>query len=107
MSPGFSVLRMITVFRSMGVVELLFESMSVVIQVSEQDRPGFIFLPVRQIYKAMRKYTLFGFFLALALVMTGCEVVGDIFSAGVYTGVFLVILIIVIIVVVAARIFKK
>lgn len=55
----------------------------------------------------MRKYTLFGFFLALALVMTGCEVVGDIFSAGVYTGVFLVILIIVIIVVVAARIFKK
>lgn len=55
----------------------------------------------------MRKYILFNLFLALAMVMSGCEVVGDIFGAGVYTGVFLVVLVIVIIVVVVARIFKR
>ncbi len=55
----------------------------------------------------MRKSILFSLFLVLALALSGCEVVGDIFGAGVYTGVFLVVLVIVIIVVIAARIFKR
>lgn len=44
---------------------------------------------------------------ALAMIMTSCEVVGDIFGAGVYTGIFIVIFVIVLIVVVISRIFKR
>lgn len=43
----------------------------------------------------------------LALTVSGCEVVGDIFGAGVYVGMFIVIFVIVIIVVIIARIFKR
>lgn len=35
---------------------------------------------------------------ATMLVLTGCEVIGDIFSAGVYTGLALVVLVIIIVI---------
>lgn len=45
--------------------------------------------------------------LMLSLVSSGCEAIGDIFGAGVYTGIFLVIFVIVLILVVVYRIFKR
>jgi hypothetical protein len=44
---------------------------------------------------------------ALALTLTSCEAIGDIFGAGVYTGMFIVIFVIVLIVVVISRIFRR
>jgi hypothetical protein len=55
----------------------------------------------------MIKYTAFLLFASLAFFLTGCEFIGDIFSAGVYTGMFLVIFVIVIIVVIIARLTKR
>jgi hypothetical protein len=43
----------------------------------------------------------------LLITMTSCELIGDIFSAGVYTGIFIVIVVIILIVVLVARIFKR
>jgi hypothetical protein len=43
----------------------------------------------------------------LLITMTSCELIGDIFSAGVYTGIFIVIFVIILIVVLVARIFKR
>jgi hypothetical protein len=43
----------------------------------------------------------------LALTVSGCEVVGDIFGAGVYVGMFIVIFVVVLIVVIISRIFKR
>ncbi len=43
----------------------------------------------------------------IALVVSGCEIVGDIFGAGVYVGIFIVIFVIVLIVVLISRIFRK
>jgi hypothetical protein len=51
--------------------------------------------------------TTFISILLLTLWLTGCQVVGSIFGAGVYTGVFIVVLIIGLIVIVATRISKK
>ncbi len=45
--------------------------------------------------------------LALALSLSGCEVVGDIFGAGVYVGMFIVIFVIVLIAVIIRKIFKN
>jgi hypothetical protein len=47
------------------------------------------------------------FLLSMAFLLTSCEVIGDIFSAGVYTGIFLVVFVIVVIVVIIAKIGKK
>jgi hypothetical protein len=47
------------------------------------------------------------FFLLLISTLTSCEVVGDIFGAGVYTGMFVVVAIIIILIVVVSRIFKR
>jgi len=55
----------------------------------------------------MKKSILFSLFLMLSVMLTGCEIVGDIFGAGVYTGIFLVVFVIVVIVIIAARIFKR
>ncbi len=45
---------------------------------------------------------------SMLLVMTsGCEVIGDIFGAGFYTGMFLVVLVIVIIGVIIMRISRR
>ena len=46
-------------------------------------------------------------FLLLMFSMTSCELVGDIFGAGVYTGIFIVIVVIVLIVVIVTRIFRR
>ncbi len=43
----------------------------------------------------------------LMIMTSGCEVIGDIFGAGFYTGIFFVVLIIVVIIVIVARIFKR
>jgi hypothetical protein len=40
---------------------------------------------------------------ALAMTMTGCEVIGDIFSAGVYTGIFVVVIVVMIIIWILAK----
>ena len=45
--------------------------------------------------------------IAGSFLLTGCEAIGDIFSAGVYTGIFFVVAIIVVIVVIVAKIGKK
>ena len=46
-------------------------------------------------------------FLLLMLVLTGCEVIGDIFSAGFYTGLIVVVLVIVLIVWLISRLGKR
>jgi hypothetical protein len=51
-------------------------------------------------------HALLYFFLFL-VTMTSCELIGDIFSAGVYTGIFIVIFVIALIIVIVARIFKR
>ncbi|WP_165823889.1 hypothetical protein [Pseudochryseolinea flava] len=56
--------------------------------------------------KTINYRSLFWIFV-LAMSMTSCELVGDIFSAGVYTGIFLVVFVVVIIIVVIARMGKK
>jgi hypothetical protein len=38
-------------------------------------------------------------------LLTGCRVIGDIFGAGVYTGVFLVVFVIVVILILVAKMF--
>ena len=43
----------------------------------------------------------------MALMFTGCDVIGDIFSAGVYTGIFLVVAVIVAILFIVFRAGKK
>jgi hypothetical protein len=37
-------------------------------------------------------------FVAMLLTLTSCEMIGDIFSAGMYTGIFVVVLVIIIII---------
>jgi len=44
---------------------------------------------------------------SLLLLLSSCEVIGDIFGAGVYTGMFIVIFVIVLIVFVIARMMRK
>ena len=43
----------------------------------------------------------------LTFVFSGCEVIGDIFKTGFYSGIFLVVLIIGIIIFIVARLSKK
>lgn len=43
----------------------------------------------------------------MLLTLSGCEAIGDIFSAGVYTGVFMVVIVIVIIVVIIAKLGRR
>jgi hypothetical protein len=43
----------------------------------------------------------------MLLTLTGCEVIGDIFSAGVYTGLAIVVLVIIIIVWIVSRLNKR
>jgi hypothetical protein len=54
------------------------------------------------------KYIL-SYCLLLFMMMTlaGCELVGDIFSAGVYTGIFIVILVVVVIIWLVTRMGKR
>jgi hypothetical protein len=43
----------------------------------------------------------------MLLTLTSCEVIGDIFSAGVYTGVFIVVFVIAIIIWIAVKLGKR
>ena len=43
----------------------------------------------------------------MMFTLTGCEIVGDIFSAGFYTGLFVVILVIAILIFIVAKIRKR
>jgi len=45
--------------------------------------------------------------LASTFILTSCQAIGDIFSAGVYAGVFIVVFIIIIIIVVVSKLGKK
>jgi len=44
---------------------------------------------------------------SLLLLLSSCEVIGDIFGAGVYTGMFIVIFVIVLIIFVIVRMMRK
>jgi hypothetical protein len=46
-------------------------------------------------------------FILLLLTVTSCEVIGDIFSAGVYTGIFIVVLIIAVIIFIVVKLGKR
>lgn len=46
----------------------------------------------------MKNITTLSVFLLMLLSLTGCEVIGDIFGAGFYTGIFVVVLIIAVII---------
>ena len=52
------------------------------------------------------KNLIFGSILLMLFTLTSCELVGDIFSAGFYTGLFVVILVIAIIIFVVAKMRK-
>jgi hypothetical protein len=54
----------------------------------------------------MRNFTT-AVILLQALLLTSCEVIGDIFGAGVYTGIFIVVFVIALIVFLVMRIGKK
>jgi hypothetical protein len=43
----------------------------------------------------------------LLTLMTSCEIIGDIFSAGVYTGIFLVVLVVVVIIWIVVRLGRR
>lgn len=43
----------------------------------------------------------------MLLMLSGCEVIGDIFGAGVYTGMFIVIFVIALIIFLVARMMRK
>ena len=53
----------------------------------------------------MKNQVALGMMLML-LTLTGCEAIGDIFSAGVYTGLAIVVLVVIIIVWIVARLRK-
>lgn len=54
----------------------------------------------------MRKFIAFCM-IAMLLTLTSCDIIGDIFSAGIYTGIFIVILVIVIIVWIVIKLGKR
>lgn len=54
----------------------------------------------------MKKLMTFCLLMQL-LTLSGCEAIGDIFSAGVYTGVFIAVFVVVIIIVILVRLGKR
>jgi hypothetical protein len=46
-------------------------------------------------------------FILMLMALSGCEAIGDVFSAGVYTGVIIVVVVIVLIVVIIAKLGKR
>ncbi|HEY5750209.1 MAG TPA: hypothetical protein VIU12_29285 [Chryseolinea sp.] len=55
----------------------------------------------------LKKLNSFAFFVLLLVTVTSCQVIGDIFGAGVYTGIFIVIVIIVVIFILLSKVFRK
>jgi hypothetical protein len=43
----------------------------------------------------------------MLIVLTSCEIIGDIFSAGVYTGIFVVVLVVAILIWLISRLGKR
>jgi hypothetical protein len=54
----------------------------------------------------MKSINIVSFFFLL-LTLTSCEVIGEIFSAGVYTGIFIVILVIAVIIFIVVKLGKR
>lgn len=54
----------------------------------------------------MKKINIILLFL-LSAVITGCEVIGDIFSAGFYAGIFVVVFVIALIIFIAVKVRRK
>ena len=54
-----------------------------------------------------KKLSAFAFFIFLLVTITSCQVIDDIFGAGVYTGIFIVIVIIVLIFILLSKVFRK
>jgi hypothetical protein len=46
-------------------------------------------------------------FTLMLLTLTSCEIIGDIFSAGVYTGIFMVVLVIAVIIFIVVKLGKR
>jgi hypothetical protein len=46
-------------------------------------------------------------FIAMLLTLTSCELIGDIFSAGMYTGIFVVVLVIILVIWLITRMGKR
>jgi hypothetical protein len=57
----------------------------------------------RRIMKNVLTILLF----AILVTLSGCEAIGDIFSAGMYTGMFVVVLVIVVIIFIIARLGRR
>jgi hypothetical protein len=55
----------------------------------------------------MKNLITFLSFFFLLLAMTSCDLIGDIFGAGVYTGIFIVVVVIVIILIIVVKIFRR
>lgn len=55
--------------------------------------------------KSMRNYSIPAVFFSLLLFLSSCELIGDIFKTGVYTGIIIVILVIVLIIWLIRKIF--
>ena len=55
----------------------------------------------------MKKFNTLILFTFLLLAATSCRVVGDIFGAGFYTGIFFVVFLVVIVLFIIARVFRR
>jgi hypothetical protein len=55
----------------------------------------------------MKQVSTLIYFLLLLFTATSCELIGDIFGAGVYTGIFIVIFVIVLLLIIVAKIFRR
>jgi hypothetical protein len=71
------------------------------------DWPDFVVWFDESINRLMERLLTFLCFMLMVLAATSCELVGDIFGAGVYTGIFIVVVVIVLIVVIIAKIFRR
>lgn len=53
------------------------------------------------------KYIIRLCLMSMLFVLTSCEIIGDIFSAGVYTGIFVVVLVVAILIWIISRLGKR
>jgi hypothetical protein len=67
---------------------------------------GLVFLPFISKKEIMRLLNTL-LIIWMALLVSGCEVIGDIFGAGVYVGMFIVIFVIVLIIFLVRKIFRR
>lgn len=56
---------------------------------------------------SMEKLRIYSLFLLLGIFLVGCKVIGDIFSAGFFTGLVVVVLIVGLIIFIVAKASKK